>query len=466
MPDVTAMGGLTTSLLTGITALDASEAALDATSNNIANANTPGYTREVAQFSENAENETGGTVTGGGVTLEGIQSIRDELLNLQIQQLTSQENGADTVSSSLQQIQSYFSTTGNDIGSTLSAFSSALAELSANPSDASVQQGVLSAGQNLAESFNTTANGLTSVQSAADQQVTETVAQINSLTQQIAQLNGQLASSTTAQAQNGGTLEDQRDQLVQQLSTLTGISVTQSSSGEVITTGNGTPLVMGGQSYNLQTTTGSDGFQQVLDSNGNNITTDIQGGQLGGAIQVRDQTIPGYLNALNTLASQFATAFNSAQAEGYDSNGNTGQNFFTIPSGTAGAAAGISVAITDPSQIAISSDGESGSNGNVANLQAALTNTLPSGQTPANAYASLVFQVGNDASNASAQSSALGQSVLQLTNQQSSVSGVSIDEESSNLIRYQTAYEAAARIVSTIQALSTVTLDMGSTQSY
>jgi flagellar hook-associated protein 1 FlgK len=77
-----------------------------------------------------------------------------------------------------------------------------------------------------------------------------------------------------------------------------------------------------------------------------------------------------------------------------------------------------------------------------------------------------VYQVGNDASNANTQSSAIAANLLQLTNQQSSVSGVSIDEETTNLIRYQTAYEAAARIVSTIQALSTVTLDMGASQSY
>jgi flagellar hook-associated protein 1 FlgK len=207
-------------------------------------------------------------------------------------------------------------------------------------------------------------------------------------------------------------------------------------------------------------------MQQVLDANGSNITSTITGGQLGGAIQVRDTTIPGYLNSLNTLASQFATAFNTAQTQGTDSNGNAGQAFFTVPSGTTGAAAGISVALTSGSQIAISSDGSAGSNGNVANLSAALTNTLPSGQTPANAYANLVFAVGNDASNASAQSTAIGQSLLQLTNQQSSVSGVSLDEETTNLIRFQTAYEAAARIISTVQALSTVTLDMGSAQSY
>jgi len=270
----------------------------------------------------------------------------------------------------------------------------------------------------------------------------------------------------TAAGQDGGTAEDQRDELVQQLSQLTGVSVTQSSDGEVITTGNGTPLVMGGQSYSLQTTTGSDGMQHVLDSNGTDITTTIQGGQLGGSIQIRDQVIPSYLTQLNTLASQFTTAFNAAQAKGFDSNGKAGQNFFSVPASGAGAAAGITVSITDPSQIAISSDGTAGSNGNVAKLSAALTNALPSGQAPSQAYANLVFQVGNDASNSSSQSTAIGQNILQLTNQQSSVSGVSIDEETTNLIRYQTAYEAAARIVSTIQQLGTVTLDMGSSQSY
>jgi flagellar hook-associated protein 1 FlgK len=465
MPDVIAMGGLTSTLLIGVQALDATQAALDATSNNIANANTPGYTREVAQLSENEENLSGGNVSGGGVTLEGVESVRDELLNLQIQQQTSLQNSADTVSSGFQSVQTLFSSTGNDIASALSAFSSSLAQLSASPTSTSAQESVLTAGQNLAQSFNTTANGLTTAQSAADQQVTETVGQINSLTQQIAQLNAQLSPSVMS-TQNGGTIEDQRDELVQQLSTLTGVSVTQSSDGEVITTGNGTPLVMGGQSYNLQTSTGSNGFQQVLDSDGNNITSDISGGQLGGAIQVRDQVIPGFLSSLNTLASQFASSFNAAQEKGYDSSGNAGQAFFSVPTGIAGAAAGITVALTSGSQVAASSDGSSGSNGNVANLSAALTNNLPSGQSPATAYANIVYQVGTAVSNATSQSTALGQSILQLTNQQSSVSGVSIDEETTNLIRYQTAYEAAARIVSTIQALSTVTLDMGSTQSY
>jgi flagellar hook-associated protein 1 FlgK len=89
-----------------------------------------------------------------------------------------------------------------------------------------------------------------------------------------------------------------------------------------------------------------------------------------------------------------------------------------------------------------------------------------SGQTPANAYASLVFNVGNAASNANAQYTAIGKTLLQLTDQQGSVSGVNINDETANLIRFQTAYEAGARIVSTIQQLDTDTMDMGSSQSY
>jgi flagellar hook-associated protein 1 FlgK len=453
------MGGLSTSLQIGMQALNATQDALTATANNIANANTPGYTEEVAQFSENAATYVGTGTIDGGVSLSGLHSLRDELLNVQIQQQTSQQNSATAQSSSLQGVQTYFTSNGEDIASALTSLSTSLAALSASPSSSAAQQGVLSAGQNLASAFNTTANGLTSAQTSAGQQVTDTVDQINTLTNQLAQLNGQLEQLPSGQ--DGGTIEDKRDELVQQLSGLTGVSITQSSSGEDITTGNGTALVLGDQSVNLQTATGSNGFQDVLDSNGNDITSSIQGGTLGGAIQIRDQTIPGFLTQLNTLATQFGTAFNTAQAQGYDSNGNAGQNFFTIPTSTASAAAGISVAITSPSQIAVSS-GTGGGNGNVANLSATLTSALPSGQTAASSYASLVFNVGTAASNASTQSTAIGQNLLQLTNQQSATSGVNIDDETANLIRYQTAYEAAARIVSTIESLDSTTISMAS----
>jgi flagellar hook-associated protein 1 FlgK len=460
------MSSINASLSIGMQALEATQGALSATSNNIANADTPGYTREVAQFSENQESVSSSGVNGGGVTLSGLQSVRDELLNLQIQQQTSLQSSVDTQSSTLQQLQSYFSSTGGgDIATALSSFSTNLSQLSATPADSGARQGVLSSAQDLANAFNNTSSGLTSAQSDADGQVTQTVAQINTLTSQIAQLNGQL-SQMTATGEDGGTVQDQRDELVQQLSTLTGVAITQSSSGETITTGNGSPLVMGNQSFTLQTATGTNGMQQVLNSTGANITSSLQGGQLGGAIQIRDQVIPGFLSQLNTLASQLTASVNAAQAKGFDSNGNAGQDLFSISTNPSNAAATMSVALTNPALVAASSDGSAGSNGNLANLSATLTNSLPSGQTPAAAFASLVFQVGNSASNATAQSTAIGLNLQQLTDQQGSISAVNTNEEATNLMRYQTAYEAAARIISTIQQLSTVTLNMGTSGGY
>jgi flagellar hook-associated protein 1 FlgK len=458
------MGGLNTALLIGVGGLDAAQGALDATSNNIANVNTPGYTREEAQLSEVQESESDGQITGGGVTLDGLQSIRDELLNVQIQQQTSLQSAANTESASLQQVQTYFTSTGTDIASALSGFSSSLVELSGNSTSSAAQQGVLAAGQNLAAAFNTTVAGLTSAQTAANQQVPDTVSQINSLTQQIAQLNGQLAQVPAAE--DGGTTEDQLDQAVQTLAGLTNISVTQTNNGETITTGSGTPLVEGDQSFNLQTATGTGGQEEVLDSNGNNITSTITSGTLGGSLNIANQVIPGLLTQLNTLASQFATAFNSAQAAGTDSNGNTGAAFFTGTSNLNDAAADISVGLSSASQIAISTDGAGGGNGNVANLSAALTSALPSGQSAADSYAGIVFNVGTAASNASTQSTAIGDNLTQLTTQQGSVSAVNIDEETANLMRYQTAYEAASRIVSTVQVLDNAALNMGSSTSF
>jgi flagellar hook-associated protein 1 FlgK len=199
----------------------------------------------------------------------------------------------------------------------------------------------------------------------------------------------------------------------------------------------------------------------VLDHNGTDVTATLTGGDLGGTIQTRDQTIPGLLSQLDTLANQFATAFNAAQASGYDQNGNAGQKFFNIPATVSGSASQISMAITNPALIAASSDGTAGSNGNLATFTAVQTNDLPSGQTPTDAYASIVYQVGSLTANATAESNASTASLKQLNDQLNSVSGVSIDEESANLLTYQQAYEAAARVVTTVQALFTVLDTMG-----
>lgn len=454
------MASLSSSLSIAVQALNAADGSIQATNNNIANVNTPGYTREVAVLQEAAPTDENNISTGNGVMLEGYQSVRDELVQSQILQETQAQSAANAAQASMNQIQPVFTTSTQDIGTEMSALFSSVSALSTDPTSSASRQSVLTAGQNLATAFNNASTTLSTQQSSLNTQVSQDVSQINQLSQQIAALNPQIAQLEST-GQDGGTAEDEQNELVLQLSALTNVSVTQTDSGETITTGSGTALVVGDQSYALQTANGSNGMTQVLDNNGTNITKTLTGGDLGGTVQMRDTTIPGLEGQLDTLANQFAKKFNAAQAAGTDQNGNAGQNFFTIPSTVAGSAASIAMNITDPALVAASSDGSSGGTGNLATFSAVQTTALPSGETPGDAYSSLVYQVGSLASNASAESTATTASLLQLNNQLSSVSGVSIDEESSNLITYQQAYEAAARVVTTIQALFTITMNMG-----
>ncbi|MGC2404364.1 MAG: flagellar hook-associated protein FlgK [Acidobacteriaceae bacterium] len=454
------MASLSSSLSIAAQALNADTGALQITDNNISNANTPGYTRELPVFEEVAPTQNGGQDTGSGVVLQGYQSVRDELLQSRIEQETQAQSSANAQLTTLQQIQTTFTSSSQDIGTEISALFSSLSALSTNPTSSSLRQAVLSAGQNLATAFNTASSALTSAQSGLNTQITQDVSQVNKLSQQIAALNPQIAG-LQASGQNTGTLQDQQDQLVLDLSALTNVSLTQTSEGITVATANGTPLVVGTQSYTLQTATGAGGNLQVLDQNGNNITSSISGGDLGGTLQTQGQTIPGLLTSLDTLANELGSAFNSVQAEGYDQNGKAGTNFFNVPSTVAGSAAAISVALTNPANIAASSDGTSGSDGNLANFAAIQNNALSSGQTPEDAYASLVYQVGSLTDNAQAEQTAATSSLQQLNDQLSSVSGVSIDEETTNLITYQNAYEAAARVITTIQSLFETTMLMG-----
>lgn len=459
------MSGLNTSLMIAVQSLMAQQGALDATSNNIANVNTPGYSRVIPIFEEAVQPQSGTDSVGNGVILAGFQSVRDQVLEFRIDQMTQQSSGAQAQLNSLQQIQTYFNNTGNDIATEMSAFFSAVSELQTNPSNSSLRQAMLSAGQNLANAFHTTSNGITQAQVGLNQQITSDVSQINQLTQQISKLNVQL-SQMKATGQDGGTVQDQMDQAISKLSQLTDVSVTQTESGLTLTTGGGAALVSGGQSFPLQTSTAADGSTHVLDSTGKDITTSIQNGDLGGALQLQQNILPGMLNQLDTLASQFATAFNTANQAGFDANGNAGQAFFNVPATVSGAAANISMAITDPALIAASSDGAAGGGGNLGNLLGVQNGKLPLGSSPVDAYSNLVFKVGNATATAQAEVTGTNATLVQLKDQRSAISGVSIDEESTNLIRYQQAYEAAARIISTIDQLNSVILNMGTSGGY
>jgi flagellar hook-associated protein 1 len=453
------------SLATG--ALGAEQGALDATTNNVANANTPGYSRLQPVLSENDPVTVGSVTYGTGVSLEKLQSLRDPILQLRIQEETQQQGQLNASVSAMQQAQVQFTTGSGDIGTEISNFFDSLNQLSTDPTNLSLRQGVLTAAGNMATAFNNTSNNLSQERSSLDLQVSQDVSQVNVLTGQIATLNNQI-SELQGLNQDASALVDQRDVLIGQLSSLIDVSSIQSGNGLTLTTSNGTALVVGGQSFALTTQTNASGMQDIY-SQGSDITSKLSSGELAGLIEVRDQKIPTLVSNLDTLAAGLANNLNTANAQGYtlvqQGNGTlqAGGNLFVAPPGSGkGAASSMAVAVSDPSLVAASSDATaSGSNGNLANLSAVQNQAIANGQAPTDYYSNIVFGVGNDVSNGSAELNSSKLILNQLQDQRGSISGVSLDEEAANMVQYQRAFDAAAQVVTTINDMLYTVINMG-----
>ena len=456
------MSSLNATLSMATQSLLAQELELQVTNNNIANANTAGYTRETVNLAETDSIQEGSLSVGTGVTVQGIQSLSDNLLTMRIQQQTSDESKATAQVNALNAIQTLFPTSGASLPSSLSAFFTSLSALSTAPSDSADRQTVMSNAQTLVQQFNSISDSLSGTASGLNTTVQTDVTQVNQLSAQAATLNQQLIEQTAA-GQNSGTTTDQLNEVESQLASLTNIAVVHTTQGDSITTGTGTALVLGNHSYALQTGTAANGNLQIMDSNGTNITSHLSSGDLGGVLAVRDTQVPSLLTSLDTLANQFAIAFNSAQANGYDEDGNAGTSLFTVSSAVAGSAASLSLTTTDGSAIAASSvsgSGASGDNGNLSNLTSLQNSALASGESATTMSSNLVYQVGTLTASATAEQTAVQTSLTSLQSQASSVSGVSVDEESANLLRFQQAYQAAAKVISTIQTLFDTTINM------
>ncbi len=455
------MGSLNAILAVATGALDADQGALNTTTDNVANANTPGYSRQVTNLVESVPLEIGNLTLGTGVSIQGISGIRDAILQIRIQQETQQQGDLNSYVAAVQQAQVNFTSTTADIGSEISSFFASLAQLSTSPTSIPARQAVLSAAQSIATTFNQVADNLQQQRDSLDLNISQSVQQVNTLTSQIASVNTQISTLQNT-GRDASAFIDQRDQLIGQLSGLIGVNQIQTEKGGItLTTGNGTPLVTGGQSFALATQTNVSGFQDIY-AGTNDITSQVTSGSLGGSITARDRTLPELLTNLDTLAAGLANELNTANEAGFDLNGTAGGAIFVPPAASgAGAAANLTVSITDPSLIAASSDGTAGSNGNVANLAAVATNTTISGQTPSDYYAGIVFNIGNDVSNSTAELSSSQLTLNQLQDQRGSISGVDLNEEAANIVQYQQAYDAAARIVTTISDLMQTVIQMG-----
>jgi flagellar hook-associated protein 1 len=247
------------------------------------------------------------------------------------------------------------------------------------------------------------------------------------------------------------------------LSSLIDVNVIDAGSGSLtLTTSNGTALVVADQPGLLGTQIDSaTGYLHVF-SQGTDITAALQGGRIAGLLQARDQSIPSILSDLDSLASSLANSFNSVHQAGFDLSGAQGGDFFMAPPASGvGAAASLAIAITDPARLAASLDGTPGDNSNLLAMADLQNQLIAGGQRPIDFYANLVSRIGNEVERTSIEQSGENLAMQQLENQRGAISGVSLDEEAANLLRFQRAFQAAARVVSIVDQLTEIAVNLG-----
>ena len=454
------MANLFGTLSVAVRSMLAEQASMEITANNVANINTPGYARQRPLLLESQPLQLGELVFGTGVDLGQAQTLRDQILELRMHEETQQQSLFDARVTALRQIETMFGESAGDLGTRLTEFFNSLDQLATSPADLSLRQNVLTAATNLAQGFRTSAHQLQLQQGNLDLSVTQSVEQVNLLIGQIARLNGQIDGMENLN-EDASILINQRTLLVRNLSELIDVKVIETRPGISLTTSDGTALVADQQTFPLETRLDVSGLRHIF-SQGSDITSTLQAGKISGLLSVRDRTIPGMLNDLDVLASGLSNALNAAHRAGYDlTGGQAGDLFVPPPVGVTGAAAAMDVALTGPSQIAASSDGASGSNGNLARLSGVKAQAVARGQNPLDFYAGMVFGVGSEVANDAAESEASGLILRQLEDQRSAISGVSLDEEAANLIRFQRAYEASARVIATVNEMTATAIQLG-----
>ncbi|MGA2652047.1 MAG: flagellar hook-associated protein FlgK [Terracidiphilus sp.] len=349
-------------------ALNADQSALSIVANNVANANTPGYTTEIPNWRENDPIQINGVQYGDGVTETGATSMRDSVLSARLDQQQQLASASSARLTALDSVQALFtpdsgssSSTAGDIGNDLTSFFSSFSSLEAEPTDNSLREEVLTSATTLAGDISNAAGSLNTQRSALDQEASGVISQVNGLTSSIAQLNQQIQS--TSPNADAGTLEDQRQEDLSQLSQLIGINqVKTENNGLSVTTTSGQLLVSENSSFQL--TSGSASGVTHFFVGTTDITSQLTsgGGELGGYLTARDQDIPGALSSLDQLAYGVSTSVNQLNNKGSDLDGNTGTSatplyIFNEPTQVAGSALTMSVTMTDPNQVAAAGAG-------------------------------------------------------------------------------------------------------------
>ncbi|MGJ0192578.1 flagellar hook-associated protein FlgK [Pantoea sp. RRHST58] len=320
--------------------LSAAQAALSTTSNNITNYTVAGYSRQTILLSQANSTLQGSSYYGNGVNITGVQREYDEFITAQLRSSSATYSAANTQYSQISNIDDLLSTSTTSLSTSIQSFFTNLQNVVSNANDPSARQSMLSNAQGLVNQFQTTAQYLTNMQNSVNTDVASNVNQINTFTSQIADLNKQIGKLSTAGGAQPNDLMDQRDQLVNSLNNIVGVSVSKQDGNYIVSMGSVT-LVNGNKATSLVAMPSSSDTTRTtvgyVDNSAGNVQIaekDISTGSLGGLLAFRSQDLDSAQNQLGQLAAAFTTSFNAVHKQGYDSNGNQGADFFTIGSPT------------------------------------------------------------------------------------------------------------------------------------
>jgi flagellar hook-associated protein 1 FlgK len=459
--------------------LSVQQEATEVAGQNLANASNAAYARQQLVVQSATPLQTSLGQEGTGVDAIAITEVRNSILDNQIQAEASVTGSLSAQQSSLQEAEAYLdeqmsaqSSTGssaasasssNGLAAALSGLFDSFQSLSTNPSDLSQRQAVIAAAQQLAGQFNQVSSQLGQVQSGLNASIQSDVATANQDLSGIASLNQQII-----QAQAGGgtanDLVDQREQLIENLAGTANLSLADDSNGGIDVSIGGVTMVSGENMVDsLTTADAANGNATVQDAN-SSAPLALTSGSIEGEMTARDGALAGLQGGLDTLASQLITNVNQIYSAGYDLNGNTGQNFFV---GSNAATIGVSSSLaSDPTQFQASAAAGATGDNTIALSLAQLANQNISaldGQTLSQSYAQNVANLGDAISSVNDQLNN-SQAVSQmLTTQRASASGVNIDQEMTNLLQFQKAYEASAELVTTVNQMLQALVTMKTT---
>jgi len=432
--------------------------AIDVTGSNIANVNTPGYSRQTAIFNSTGVMDVRSGVLQIGVDVSGIERVYDNYLESQIIQQSQLVGYQETKAGILSNVETIFDESkGGGFAELLGRFWGNWEDLSGDPDGQVQRSAVLNTAESLAAMFRDMSAGLKDIRSNTEQEISSVVTQINSIVSAIGDLNEQIIGAGSTQG-NANVMLDNRTELLKSLGNLIDINTVEGRDGSIkVFLSDGGLLVDGTMTRSLalesRSTDPSVSDIVFTDQPGEAITNSIKQGKLGALLDVREEIIPRYLGLLDTLAKGIADEVNAVHRAGFDRYRNTGINFFDPVTKAEDMRVNAEIS-GDINRIAASST-VLGDGDNALKLSELGQKQLLNGglSTFGDYYTSIVGQIGQDVANCNWSVEHQNNIMEHLTNLRESISGVSVDEEMVKLIKYQLGYNAAGKLCSVVDEM-------------